>query len=148
MASKKNKDDSTTTSQPPSGAPLTFDDVTSPGAAPPEVVAEAAPEPPAWTPSKEVVPSWVIAAQRLAWKVKDGAGAWKSAFGTALPGTEMRAQWTGGDVEYSYFKGGQVLARFRPDSQHGEVFGVLQTDPIAEFDKDPEPPAEQEIPTA
>lgn len=104
-----------------------------------EIIPEAPPAPP-WTPSKEVIPQWVVAAQRLAWKVQDAETVWKSAFGESLPADGERARWTGGDVDYRYFKGGKVLATFRPDSKHGAVFGVLKTEPVAEFDADPELP--------
>lgn len=100
-----------------------------------EIVAEIpAFEPPPWTVSKEIIPQWVIAAQRIAWMVD------------AIPvkdvrTEEPRARWTSTDIDYRYFKGGHVLATFHPDSKHGPVFGVLKTEPVAAFDADPEPPA-------
>lgn len=108
------------------------EDTTTPGAEPPPppeapAAVETVPsEPPPWTPSAEHVPDWVINAQRTSWKVKTAP---------ATPKGEKRGQWTGGDIEYTYFKGGDVVARFR----EGGLYGTLTTDPVPEFEKDPEP---------
>lgn len=97
------------------------------------VVAEP-PAPPPWVKSPEhVPPPWVVSAQRVQWKVKSAT----------KPAGEPRARWAGGDVEYLYFKGGDVFATFR----EGGLFGVLKTEPVAEFDADP-PPAEEPAPTS
>ena len=88
-------------------------------------------EPPPWKPSAiPIPPPWVISAQRLAWKVD------------ALPSGAARdeaprARWTGGDIDYCYFKGGTVIATFREGG-----FGRLETAPATEFDVDPEPAPE------
>ena len=101
---------------PPEAAPVLTDT---------EVSAEIpAFEPPPWKPSAGIIPPWVIAARRVAWKVKT----------VETPKTERRAQWTGGDIEYTYFKGGTVVARFR----EGGFYGLLEVEPVAAFEKDPE----------
>ena len=100
-----------------------------PAASPESTASEpVAPEPPPWTPNKERIPDWIIRASRGAWKVEK----------VETPSSEPRAKWTGGDIEYTYFKGGFIVARFR----EGGLYGALKTDPVPEFEKDPEPPAE------
>lgn len=94
--------------------------------APPVETVEAPAEPAPWTPSAEIMPHWIVAANRTSWKVKTAP---------ATPKGEQRAQWRGGDIEYTYFKGGDVVARFR----EGGLYGTLTTEPVPELEKDLEP---------
>lgn len=90
-----------------------------PAEAPVEAAAEPPPPPP-WTPSKDMVPpGWVVRAKRIEWGVAS----------VTVPEGEPLGRWTGGDIDYQYFKGGEVLATFRTGG-----YGRLKTDPVAKFE--------------